>query len=123
MRPRCLPGYGASSHSGSAVLVIHRAFRWSTGSRKRCESSGWLIGNVDAYYEAQKRGAPAIIGLLVDSPTDGCEFYVPYDGHLKALPAVWVGREHATKVRGLARASERVRLVSAGENHLVDSHN
>jgi len=82
-----------------------------------------LIRNFDAYYEAQKRGAIGIIGLLVDSPTDGCEFYVPYDGHLKSLPAVWVGREHATKVHELARARERVRLVSAGENHLVDSHN
>jgi len=85
--------------------------------------ANWLIRNFDAYYQAQKRGATGIIGLLVDSPTDGCEFYVPYDGHLKALPAVWLGREHAAKVRELARASERVRLVSAGENHLVDSHN
>src|SRR5437763_4513 len=85
--------------------------------------ANWLIRNFDAYYEAQKRGATAIIGLLVDSPIDGCEFYVPYDGHLKALPGVWVGREHAAKVRELARASERVRLLSAGENHVVDSHN
>src|SRR6266566_3321190 len=83
----------------------------------------WLIRNFDSYYEAQKRGATGIIGLLVDSPTDGCEFYVPYDGDLKGLPAVWVGCEHAAKVRELARASERVRLMSAGENHVVDSHN
>jgi len=85
--------------------------------------ANWLIRNFDAYYEAQKRGATGIIGLLVDSPTDGCEFFAPYDGHLKALPAVWAGREHAAKVRELASANERVRLMSAGKNHLVDSHN
>jgi len=85
--------------------------------------ANWLIRNFDAYYEAQKRGATGIIGLLVDSPIDGCQFYVPYDGHLKALPAVWVGREHATTLRELARANEPVRLVSTGENHVVDSHN
>src|SRR2546425_2575647 len=85
--------------------------------------ANWLIRNFDAYYEAQKRGATGIIGLLVDSPTDGCEFYVPYDGHMKGLPAVWVGREHAAQVRELACANERVRLVNAGENHVVESHN
>ena len=85
--------------------------------------ANWLIRNFPAYYEAQKRGAVGFIGLLVDSPTDGCEFYVPYDGCLKGLPGVWVGREHAAQVRDLARAGERVRLMSLGENQVVDSHN
>lgn len=85
--------------------------------------ANWLIRNFPAYYEAQKRGAVGFIGLLVDSPTDGCEFYVPYDGCLKGLPAVWVGREHAARVRELAQAGMRVRLASLGESHLVNSHN
>ena len=37
-------------------------------------AANWLIKNFPAYYEAQKRGAVGFIGLLVDSPTDGCEF-------------------------------------------------
>ena len=85
--------------------------------------ANWLIRNFPTYYEAQKRGAVGFIGLLVDSPTDGCEFYVPYDGCLKGLPAVWVGREHAARVRDLARSGERMRLVSLGKNHVADSHN
>lgn len=85
--------------------------------------ANWLIRNFPAYYEAQRRGAIGFIGLLVDSPTDGCDFYVPYDGFPKGLPALWIGREHASHVRALARASGRARLVSIGENHLVDSHN
>ncbi|MBI2924969.1 MAG: M28 family peptidase [Verrucomicrobia bacterium] len=85
--------------------------------------ANWLIRNFPVYYEAQRRGAVGFIGLLVDSPTDGCDFYVPYDGYPKGLPAVWVGREHAGRVRSLARASLPARLVSRGENRAVDSHN
>lgn len=85
--------------------------------------ANWLIRNFPAYYEAQQRGATGFIGLLVDSPTDGCDFFVPYDGYLKGLPAVWVGRENAAQVRALAEAGQSARLLSVGENHLVDSHN
>jgi len=85
--------------------------------------ANWLIRNFPAYYEAQQRGAVGFVGLLVDSPTDGCDFYVPYDGFLKGLPAVWVGREHAARVQALAQAGQSARLVSVGENHLVNSHN
>ena len=85
--------------------------------------ANWLIRNFPAYYEAQQRGAAGFVGLLVDSPTDGCDFYVPYDGFLKDLPAVWVGREHAGRLRSLARVGNDARLVSLGENRIVDSHN
>jgi hypothetical protein len=85
--------------------------------------ANWLIRNFPIYYEAQRRGAVGFIGLLVDAPVDGCDFYVPYDGFLKGLPAVWVGREHASQVRALARAGQSTRLLSVGENRLVDSHN
>jgi hypothetical protein len=85
--------------------------------------ANWLIRNFPAFYEAQAGGAIGFIGLLVDSPTDGCDFYVPYDGFLKGLPAVWVGREHATQLRCLAQAGQTARLLSTGENRLVNSHN
>ncbi len=85
--------------------------------------ANWLIRNFPAYYEAQHRGAVGFIGLLVDSPTDGCDFYVPYDGFLKGLPAVWVGREHAAQVRALAQVGESARLLCVGENRVVESHN
>jgi hypothetical protein len=86
-------------------------------------AANWLIRNFPAYYEAQKRGAAGLIGLLVDAPVDGCDFYVPYDGHLKGLPAVWVGREHAAAMRTLAQAGAPARLTSLGANRVVDSHN
>lgn len=85
--------------------------------------ANWLIQNFPAYYEAQQRGAVGFIGLLVDAPTNGCDFYVPYDGFLKGLPALWVGREHAAQVRSLAQVGQAARMVSGGENRAVDSHN
>lgn len=39
------------------------------------------------------------------------------------LPALWVGREHAPQVRAFALAGQCARLVSRGENRVVDSHN
>lgn len=86
-------------------------------------AANWLIRNFPAYYEAQRRGAVGFIGLLVDSPTHGCDFYVPYDGFLKDLPGVWVGREHAPQARAQAVSGAWVRLISTGENRVVDSHN
>ena len=85
--------------------------------------ANWLIRNFPVYYEAQRRGAVGFVGLLVDSPTDGCDFYVPYDGYLKSRPAVWVGREHAGRVRSLACANRPARLVSRGMSRVVESHN
>jgi len=86
-------------------------------------AANWLIRNFPAYYEAQKRGAAGFIGLLVDAPTDGCDFYVPYDGFLKGLPGAWIGREHAAGVRAWAVEGRRARLLSAGEHRVMDSHN
>lgn len=83
----------------------------------------WLIKNFPAYHEAKKRAAVGFIGLLGDLPIDGCEYYVPYDGFLKDLPAVWVGREHSAEVRRLAQAGRTARLVSCGDGRTVDSHN
>ena len=86
-------------------------------------AANWLIRNFPVFYEVQRRGAVGFIGLLVDSPADGCDFYVPYDGHLKGLPGAWVGREYAQRVRSLAGTNHPVRLVSTGGNSVVASHN
>lgn len=85
--------------------------------------ANWLIMNFAVYYELQVRGADAAVGLLVDSPIDGCSYYVPYDGYLKDLPAIWVGRDRAGEVREAARAGASARLVSQGETPQVNTHN
>lgn len=85
--------------------------------------ANWLIRNFQVYYECKRRGAVGFIGLLVDAPVNGCEFYVPYDGYLKELPAVWVGREHTAQVRAVAQAGRTARFLSTGSLRQVDSHN
>ena len=85
--------------------------------------ANWLITNFSAYHEAHRRGAGAFIGLLVDAPVDGPDYYVPYDGYLKGLPGSWVGRESGDAVRELARTGAGARLVSLGKCEEVDSHN
>ncbi len=81
----------------------------------------FLIENFDAYYASLERGAAAFIGVLADMPIDGCDFWVPYDGYLKDLPAVWVGREDGTQLR--RRDGAEVVLTSVGSCDEVDSHN
>ncbi len=85
--------------------------------------ANWLIGNFPAYYEAQKRGAVGLIGILADSPVDGSEHYVPYDGHLKKLPAVWVGRESGAELVEHAKRGDCLTLKSTGTTTQVESHN
>jgi hypothetical protein len=83
----------------------------------------WLVENFSAYFEAERRGALGLIGILRDSPIDGPQQYVPYDGHLKGLPAVWVGRESGDSLRQLARQGGTVSLKSLGSTEEVQSHN
>ena len=85
--------------------------------------ANWLITNFTSYYLFQLRKAAAVVGLLVDSPIDGCSYYVPYDGFLKELPALWVGRDSASGVRDAAKAGETATLISFGETPKVDTHN
>jgi hypothetical protein len=85
--------------------------------------ANWLITNFTVYYEALQRGAVGLVGLLVDAPIDGCSYYVPYDGILKDLPAVWIGREHAETMRRAAQRGAVARLTSVGQTQTVDSHN
>ena len=85
--------------------------------------ANWLIANWPAYYRAQKLGAVGFVGLLVDSLVDECGHWVPYDGWLKDLPAVWVGRREAKWVQRGAERGESAQLVSTGRTDLVESHN
>ncbi|HIG28818.1 MAG TPA: M28 family peptidase [Verrucomicrobiales bacterium] len=86
-------------------------------------AANWLIKNFPVYYEAIKSGAAGFIGILKDNPIDGCEFYVPYDGALKSLPAVWVARESREMVAAAARNTKAFQFVSNGVGKQTDSHN
>jgi hypothetical protein len=85
--------------------------------------ANWLLTNFAAYYQAAHRGAVGFIGLLTQLPIDGPMHYVPYDGFLKDLPGVWIGREWADEVVRRASLGATVRFTSTGTSQVTDSHN
>ena len=85
--------------------------------------ANWLIENFAAYYEVQSRGGIGLLGILNESPIDGHEHYVPYDGYLKQLPAAWVGRENGAALTQLAQRGSRLRFTSLGNTSDVETHN
>ena len=85
--------------------------------------ANWLIVNFNTIYEVQRRGGVAMLGILNDSPIDGPDFYAPYDGFLKELPAAWVGREHGELLTQLAQQKEKLHFKSLGTTSEVNSHN
>ena len=85
--------------------------------------ANWLLENFPAYYEIQQRGAAGLIGILRESPIDGPDFYAPYDGFLKELPAMWVGREVGEQLTKLAMQQAKLHFVSAGTTTEKQSHN
>ena len=86
-------------------------------------AANWLIQNFAAYYEAFHRDAVGFIGLLSGSPIDSPMHYVPYDGYLKDLPGVWIGRDWAEELIHRSRRGTRALLTSAGNTDVVNSHN
>ncbi len=46
-------------------------------------------------------GAAAVIGVLRDYPGGGCDYYVPYDGVSRDIPAVWIGERDGARLRAL----------------------
>ena len=85
--------------------------------------ANWLIVNFTTIYEIQRRGGVAMLGILNDSPVDGPDFYVPYDGFLKDLPAAWVGREYGEQLTQLAQQNKTLHFKSLGVTDEVNSHN
>ncbi|MCA9431702.1 MAG: M28 family peptidase [Candidatus Omnitrophica bacterium] len=86
-------------------------------------AANWLITNFTSYYHFQVQGAAAVVGLLVDSPINGCSYYVPYDGYLKDLPAVWIGRDRANEVREAAQSKSMFHLTAIGKTPRMETHN
>jgi hypothetical protein len=69
----------------------------------------------DAYWRAVRRGARGVVLVLRDQPTETNSHYGPYDGILKPLPALWVGRTEGAALRRAAAggASARLRLCGS----------
>jgi hypothetical protein len=77
----------------------------------------------DVYWQAQRRGAAGICLILRDQPANSNSHYGPYDGIMKPLPGLWVGKRDGEQLRWLARRQELATLTLEGEATPSALHN
>ena len=73
---------------------------------------------------AMAAGAAAYIGVLAGMPWDTCDYYVPYDGVFRDIPAMWLrGSDGRRLARMLAAGPVRGRVDIQAERGTGLSHN
>lgn len=77
----------------------------------------------DVYGQAYRRGAVGICLILRDQPSGSNSHYGPYDGIMKPLPGLWIGKYEGNKLRELARKGAEATLVLEGETSAGVMHN
>jgi hypothetical protein len=65
----------------------------------------------DVYWQSFKRGAAAVCLILRDQPSNSNTHYGPYDGIMKPLPGLWIGKRDGARLRELARQSKEAALI------------
>ncbi len=68
----------------------------------------------DVYWQAYKRGAKAICLILKDQPSNSNSHYGPYDGIMKPLPGLWIGKYDGMEFREKAKIGASATLVLEG---------
>jgi hypothetical protein len=76
--------------------------------------AAWWRRNWPAYDLAAKAGAAGVVWVLADQETNVNTHYGPYDGKLKPLPGLYVGKYDGAKLRELCAAGATGRLVLDG---------
>jgi hypothetical protein len=69
----------------------------------------------DVYWNAVKRGARGVLLILRDQPSRYNTHYGPYDGIMKPLPALWIGKYDGPRLKALALAGTSATLTLEGE--------
>jgi len=88
----------------------------------------WNVDSRDltknAYERAREMGALAVVWILKDQPTNINSHYGPYDGEMKDLPAIYVGKMDGIKLRNLlSRGAVKGTLVQTGTKTPGIMHN
>ncbi|NLH48332.1 MAG: M28 family peptidase [Myxococcales bacterium] len=68
----------------------------------------------DVYWQAVRQGARGVCLILRDQPSNSNTHYGPYDGVMKPLPGLWIGKEDGVELRTLARQGAPAVLTLAG---------
>ncbi len=73
-----------------------------------------LKDSKDVYWQAYHRGAVGLALIMRDQPSNSNTHYGPYDGILKPVPALWVGKYDGQELRKAAARGAEARLVLKG---------
>ena len=77
----------------------------------------------DVYWQAFRRGAKGICLILRDQPSNSNTHYGPYDGIMKPLPGLWIGKRDGARLRELAKQGAGATLVLEGGEAPGITHN
>jgi len=77
----------------------------------------------DVYWQAKKRGAAALCLILRDQPAGTNTHYGPYDGIMKPMPALWIGKREGESLRQAAREGRQATLTLTGRKEPGTMHN
>ena len=117
--------YGALLRLSGAAYTISDPDGWvklSSSQYLNFVRSNFLGGTTaanapegDVYWQSYRRGAKAICMILRDQPSNSNTHYGPYDGIMKPMPGLWIGKYDGIKLREMARQGKSAKLVLAGE--------
>jgi len=85
--------------------------------------AAWWRPNWAAYDLAAKAGAAGVVWILADQETNVNTHYGPYDGKLKPVPGLYVGKYDGAKLRELCTPGAVGRFVLAGSCKPGDMYN
>jgi len=77
----------------------------------------------DVYWQCRHRGARAICLILRDQPGGTNSHYGPYDGIMKPMPGLWIGKQDGHHLRWAARAGIDATLRLEGTMEKGVTHN
>jgi hypothetical protein len=107
-------------HSAFAVSDPDRVMKFSTGQYLNFVRQNFIGGTDlpnappgDVYWNSYKRAA-AVLLILRDQPSKYNTHYGPYDGIMKPMPALWIGKYDGETLRALAQTGATATLTLAG---------
>lgn len=120
---------------GFPLLDVALISRFSLGKHDPDDSlkdvkhpATWVRLGWHLYRKAFERGAVGFVGILRDQPGGSYRMYAPYgfkeaDILDKPLPGVWVSRADGARLKELASAGAKARLLHVGERRSSQTHN
>ncbi len=100
------PDYSLTLLKANYINFVRQNFMGGTNLENAAEN--------DVYWNAVKGGAKAICLILKDQPSNSNSHFGPYDGIMKPMPGLWIGKYDGIKLRKLAKEKAEATLILEG---------